>query len=80
MYLTVNRGFDFKINEEDCRYGFRKLLEVCNNREDRFNAGKFKYRCMRWRMWAVNTGRSRGQSRVVGYLAMHVLYLTCNDV
>jgi hypothetical protein len=36
----------------------RRLLDVCNNRDDRFNAKAFKYRYMRWRMWAINTGRS----------------------
>jgi hypothetical protein len=46
------------MNEEDCRYGMRKLLDKCNYRTDRFNAGEYKYRCVRYRLWAIKTAKS----------------------
>ncbi|KAH5469686.1 hypothetical protein HBI22_195710 [Parastagonospora nodorum] len=47
-------GYDWKMGADDCRYAFRKILGQCNNKDDRFNAGEWKYRCVNYKMWLVN--------------------------
>ncbi|KAH4219132.1 hypothetical protein HBI06_191950 [Parastagonospora nodorum] len=47
-------GYDWKLGADDCRYAFRKILGQCNDKDDRFNAGEYKYRCVNYKMWLVN--------------------------
>jgi hypothetical protein len=39
--LVPYRDFYFKINEVNCPHGWRRLLDMCPNRDDRFNARDF---------------------------------------
>jgi hypothetical protein len=47
-------GYDWKLGADDCQYAFRKILGQCNDKDDRSNAGGYKYRCVNYKMWLVN--------------------------
>ncbi|KAH7408683.1 hypothetical protein DE146DRAFT_786096 [Phaeosphaeria sp. MPI-PUGE-AT-0046c] len=47
-------GYDFKMRADDCRYALRKLFKECNTKPEHFNAGEYKYRCVRYKVYPVN--------------------------
>jgi hypothetical protein len=47
------RVYDWKMNKDDREYGLRKLFDTCNKKPDVFNAGEYKYRCMRYKVGPV---------------------------
>jgi hypothetical protein len=43
---------------DGCKYAFRKILKQCNDKEGKFNAGDYKYRRVRWKMFHANDGKT----------------------
>jgi hypothetical protein len=43
------------MNSDDCRYAMRRIFDKCNNLDDRFNGGEYRYRCVHYKVFGVNT-------------------------
>jgi hypothetical protein len=48
------RGYNWKLGADDCRYALRRLMKDCNTIDNKFRAGRYTYRCVRYSVYSTN--------------------------
>ncbi|OAL44289.1 hypothetical protein IQ07DRAFT_649330 [Pyrenochaeta sp. DS3sAY3a] len=53
------KDYDWKMGKDDCTYALRKLYDICTKDRSKYlNGGEYTYRCVKYKSWPVNMGKS----------------------